>query len=318
MCTGSSGGITNFFTKPAKHGGGGNPPGGSERPGGGGGRGGGAPPGGASTGGSGGGGKLGGNPPTEFDGNRLKADKFMHQFSLHCLANIDVEQMVNPMKRMALFLNFIKGPNIKDWVKGWTTWTIQEFNTGRLPTDEFYWTEIVRGFQNAFQDTGSREHAEDKLRHLMFTSGNVDTFIAQFELLAEEATYPFNTKLTLTLFASKLPFKMMDHILKVVRPHHFQGWADAARQYHQDNMAVQNIKGIFDDTLRKSTYQQKKPNPTGFTPQQWAKILGVKMPLPDPNAMDTQTDRSRSNNNRNQCTKGRAGTTDPDKDIEKL
>ena len=130
----------------------------------------------------------------------------------------------------------------------------------------------MRGFQNAFQDTGSREHAEDKLRHLMFTSGNVDTFIAQFELLAEEATYPFNTKLTLTLFASKLPFKMMDHILKVVRPHHFQGWADAARQYHQDNMAVQNIKGIFDDTLRKSTYQQKKPNPTGFTPQQWAKI----------------------------------------------
>ena len=130
-----------------------------------------------------------------------------------------------------------------------------------------------------FQDTGSRERAEDKLRHLAFTPGNVDTFIAQFESLAEEATYPLNTKSTLTLFASKLPFKMMDHILKVVRPHDFQGWADAARQYHEDNMAVQNIKGIFDDTPRKSTFQQKKPNPTGFTPQQWAKILGIKMPL---------------------------------------
>ena len=34
--------------------------------------------------------------------------------------------------------------------------------------------------------------------------------------------------------------------------------------------------------------------------------------------MDTRADRSRSNNNRNQRTKGRAGTTDPDKDIEKL
>ena len=34
--------------------------------------------------------------------------------------------------------------------------------------------------------------------------------------------------------------------------------------------------------------------------------------------MDTRADRSRSNNNRNQRTKGHAGTTDPDKDIEKL
>ena len=110
---------------------------------------------------------------------------------------------------------------------------------------------------------------------LPLAPGNVDTFITQFKLLAEEGTYPLNTKLTLTLFVSKLSFKMMNHILKVVRPHHFQGWANVARQYHQDNMAVQNIKGIFDDTLHKSTYQQKKPNPTGFTPQQWAKILGV-------------------------------------------
>ena len=42
------------------------------------------------------------------------------------------------------------------------------------------------------------------------------------------------------------------------------------------------------------------------------------MPLPDPNAMDTQADRSRSNNNRNQCTKRHAETTDSDKDIKKL
>ena len=222
-----------------------------------------------------------------------------------------MEQMANPMNRTALFLGFIKGPNVKDWVQRWTTWTIQEFNTGRLPTDELYWIEIARKFQNAFQDTGSREHAEDKLRHLVFTPGDVDMFIAQFKSLAEEATYPFNTKSTLTFFASKLPFKMMDHILKVVRPHDFQGWADMARQYHQDNMAVQNIKGIFDNTPHKSTFQQKKPNPTGFTPQQWAKILGVKMPLPDPNATDMQADRSRFNNN-NWRTKGRASTTTPD------
>ena len=63
-----------------------------------------------------------------------------------------------------------------------------------------------------FQDTGARERAEDKLHHLTFIPGEIDTFIAQFESLAEEATYPLKTQLTLTLFTSKLPFKMMDYI----------------------------------------------------------------------------------------------------------
>lgn len=56
------------------------------------------------------------------------ADIFMHKFTLYCLINIDVEQMINPMKRVALFLGFIKDSNVGDWVKRWATWTIQEFN----------------------------------------------------------------------------------------------------------------------------------------------------------------------------------------------
>ena len=109
-----------------------------------------------------------------------------------------------------------------------------------------------------FQDTGSRGRAEDKLRHVAFTPGDVDTFIAQFESLAEEATHPLNAKSTLTLFASKLPFKMMDHILKIVRPHDFQGWANAARQYHQNNMAVQNVKKQpSQDILHEDTAEEE-------------------------------------------------------------
>jgi hypothetical protein len=44
-------------------------------------------------------------------------DQFMNQFNLYRITNLDAEQMVNPMKRTALFLGFIKGPNVKDWVK---------------------------------------------------------------------------------------------------------------------------------------------------------------------------------------------------------
>jgi hypothetical protein len=152
----------------------------------------------------------------------------------------------------------------------------------------------------------SRERAEDKLCHLAFIPGDVDTFIAQFKSLALEATYELNSKPTMSLFASKLPFRMMDHIYKVARPQDFQQWTDAVRQYHQDNTAIQNIRGIYEDNPKKQSSQKE-----GFLAAELAKILGIKMPTPDPNAMDTRADRLWVFN-KNCGTKGCAGTTTTD------
>ncbi len=295
-----------FFTKPSmgKSGPGGKPPGGTGPPGGGGtgpGSGGGTgPPGGGGTGPPGGAGppggtgggrgnrKLGGNPPSDFDGTRALVDMFINKFNLYHLSNIDAEQMVNPMKHAMLMLGFIKGPNVKDWTRHWTNWMVWEFTTGRPTMDKHYWLEVFRGFQIVFQDMGARERAEDKLRHLAFIPNEVDTFITQFKSLAAEAMYDLDAQPTLSLYTSKLPFKMVDHIYKVVRPLDFQGWAEATCQYHQDNTAVQNIRGIFEDTPKKTSMGGKPKIST----QLLAQILGVKMPTPNPNAIDTRTDRT--------------------------
>ena len=136
-----SGGTGNIFPggRPAQGGGGSSPPGGGSGPPGHSGFGfpigppgeGGAPGGGRNPGQ---GGKLGGNPPTEFDNDQSNAKTFMNEFSLYRMANIDAKQMVNPMKQTALMLGFVKGPNIKDWVRHWTNWTLREFNIGTLAT----------------------------------------------------------------------------------------------------------------------------------------------------------------------------------------
>jgi hypothetical protein len=261
--------------------------------------------GGAPAGGGHGGGKLGGNPPDIFDGDRATVDTFMNQFNLYRIANLDAEQMVNPMKRAALFLGFIKGPNIKDWVKRWTNWTIDQYTMGRATNDEYYWTTIIHEFEDAFRDTGARECAEMRLTHLLMTPNEVDIFLAQFETMAHEAQYPVDAAPTLSLLASKLPFHMMNHIYKVNRPQTFVDWANAIRQYHQDNTAVQNLRAMHDEPRVRNPTKQK-----GYTPQQLAKILGVKMPTPDANTMDTRADRSRSWN-KNRGTKGRVSTTSP-------
>ena len=151
-----------------------------------------------------------------------------------------------------------------------------------------------------------------KLGRLTFIPGEIDSFIAKFESLANEAGYLLNTRPTITLFASKLLNKMMDHLYKIVHPHDFAGWANGARQYHQDNQAVQNIREIHGDTPRKAP--QKKF--AGFSAEDLAKIFKVKVPSPHPDAMDTRADRNRSAK-QNCRTQGRASATTP-KDVEQL
>ena len=82
------------------------------------------------------------------------------------------------------------------------------------------------------------------------------------------------------------------------------------QRYHTDNTTVNNLWGLYKDTLKKN-FQQKK----GFSAQQLARLLGVKLPS-DPDAMDTRADRTCSFN-RNKGSKGRVTTTTPAKDTDK-
>jgi hypothetical protein len=213
-------------------------------------------------GGGGAGSKLGRNPPAIFNGNRSKANNFMMVFNLHCITNHDTDHMSNPMKHAALFLGFIQGPIIQAWIQRQTQWMVDQLTTGRADADEGYWTHISNEFQSAFQDTGFKECAQEKLCNLPFILGEVDTFITQFETLAHEANFPIDADNTITMIAAKLPYKMMQHILLVVKPVGFQNWALAVRNYHKDNTLVHNVATIRADSLGR---KNKPFNKTGFS-----------------------------------------------------
>ena len=208
------------------------------------------PPGGGGGAGGGGGGhgggngKLTGNPPSEFNGDRSKADTFMNEFDLYVLANIDTDTMASPMKKATIFLSYIKGELVQDWTKRWVQWMLRQYQLGRPAYDPYYWDTVSDAFRSAFQDTGARERAEYKLKNFPWDPVSVDAFIATFESLANQAGYDINGQPTLTALASKLPFSMMNHIVKIVRPQNFAQWCDAIRQYHVDNTAVNNLKGL--------------------------------------------------------------------------
>jgi hypothetical protein len=148
----------------------------------------------------------------------------MNKFNLYRLANMDAEQMTQPLKRAALLLGFIKGPNVNDWVQLRTDEMLDRYNRGIDPNDLIYWDDLGQKFMQAFNDTASRECAEEKLQHLAWIPGDVDTFLAQFRTLADQAQYPLTAKPTIMLLSTKLPYKMMQHIYMVVKPHNFEGW----------------------------------------------------------------------------------------------
>ena len=93
-------------------GGGGGPPGG----------GGGAPGGGGGTPGGGGGGnpvqavigdrKPMGALPTIFEGDHSKAESFLREFSTYLLVNYDIPALASFIKRIAIALTCIKGPEV--------------------------------------------------------------------------------------------------------------------------------------------------------------------------------------------------------------
>ena len=67
---------------------------------------------------------------------------FMNKFNIYHLANMDTVQMMVLMKRAALLLSFIKGPNIDDWVQQRTDEILDRYNQTGNQYDEIYWTSL--------------------------------------------------------------------------------------------------------------------------------------------------------------------------------
>ena len=130
-------------------GGRGGPPGGN----------GGGPPGGGGGGQPGGGnanqatqgdGKPMGTLPTIFEGDCSKAESFLREFSTYLLVNYDVPALASFIKRIAIALTCIKGPEVNRWTQQQLKWlmTLQ-------PTDDnnTMYQQFIANFHAHFMDS---------------------------------------------------------------------------------------------------------------------------------------------------------------------
>jgi hypothetical protein len=229
--------------------------------------------------------KLVGNTPLIFKGERNKAEEFITQWQLYEGVNITNDLMRNAYQRAMLFLTYIQGPIVNEWVKGVNAWLRgQIINQRWAPTDERLWVEVFDSFNRQFANVMEQEDAQAALaKGLQLEKGDLDKLITEFEQLVRHAGYDINQDLVLRIFTSALPNTMYEYILRTLpQPATYEQWRSAAIDQQKVYVHMRN---------RADRFKTKKLPPiTTWRPfgNQW------KNPQQNPNAMDTSPGRTRA------------------------
>ena len=189
--------------------------------------GGGGPPGrGAPSGGGGApGGAGGGNPnqpaqgdgkpmgtlPMIFEGDHLKAESFLREFSTYLLINYDIPALASFIKRITIALTCIKGPKVNWWTQQQLEWlmTLQ-------PTDDnnTMYQQFIANFHADFMDSQKAQRARIELQMLKMTWPEIDEYISKFESIAHEAGYNPADHNTMQQFLRGLPQSIGQKVLE--------------------------------------------------------------------------------------------------------
>ena len=200
----------------------------STTPGGAGPSGGGPPGGGGGAPGGGGGAPEGGgrgNPaqptigdgkpmgmlPTIFEGDCSKAESFLREFSTYLLVNYNVPALASFIKRIAIALTCIKGPEVNQWTQQQLEWlmTLQPVDDNNTTYQQF-----ITNFCNCFMDSQKAPRARIELQTLKMTWPEIDEYISKFKSIAHEAGYNPADHNTMQQFLQGLPQSIRQKVLE--------------------------------------------------------------------------------------------------------
>ena len=183
--------------------------------------GGGAPSGGGGMPGRGGGGNPvqatvgNGKPmgvlPTIFEGDHSKAESFLWEFSTYLLVNYDVPALASFIKRIAIALTCIKGPEVNRWTQQQLEWlmTLQPMDDNNTTYQQF-----ITNFRNHLMDSQKAQRARIELQTLKMTWPEIDEYISKFESIAHKAGYNPVDHNTMQQFLQGLPQSIGQKVLE--------------------------------------------------------------------------------------------------------
>jgi hypothetical protein len=217
--------------------------------------------------------KLVGNPPHVFTGDRTKSEEFIMQWEMYEGVNISNNLMHIAYQRSLLFMTYIQGPLVNEWVKSMNAWLhLQITRNGRPTNDEWLWDSTLLSFNRQYADVLGQEKARAELeRGFKMEKGDINTYIAKFEQVIRQAGLDVDQPLVVNKFARGLPCKMYDFIYTHKDPQTYEQWCNEAFKAQKRYVHLKNRINDFKTTGPR-------------IPQQW---WGVTPAHRDSNAMDT-------------------------------
>jgi hypothetical protein len=190
-----------------------------------------------------------------------------------------------------MFLSYIKGPNVHEWVQSRVRWLAEQLTGGALQEDEYLYRETHTAFQHAFTDTMTMQKAKNEIQNLKMKDGDVDGYTARFEQLCRLGNYNINDKAVIDMYRRGLYPKLQVNVIQNERPFTYQEWVRGAQRQQQIYLQVRSILG-------ERPNQGKPPNNQNQnrTQEQWRNAFSRNSnnQHKDPNATDTSADRIRA------------------------
>ena len=124
--------------------------------------------------------------PTIFEGDCSKAESFLWEFSTYLLVNYDIPALTLFIKRVAITLTCIKGPEVNQWTQQQLEWlmTLQLADDNNTTYQQF-----IANFCAHFMDSQKAQRARIELQTLKMTWPKIDEYISKFECIAHKAGY---------------------------------------------------------------------------------------------------------------------------------
>ena len=212
-----------------------------------------------------------GGLPQVFTGDRLVADDFIEEVKGYLRLNQDVAGYNSPIKKVALTLTLMKGPQIAGWTRDMGNWldTLDPV----LDNIPDVWDQFLYEFLQQFQDSQRENRARGEIERCTMRFLEIDDYIARFEDLSRIAGYDANSRAVFQLFTKGLPDDILKEVLTSPTPVTYVDLKDKAIAATRSKVLINNILrtrnpnrgvggfncGVFNAFLRPNNNNSQRP-----------------------------------------------------------
>ena len=180
-----------------------------------------------------------GGLPQVFSGDCLLADNFIKEVKGYLRLNQDVASYNSPIKKVALTLTLMKGPQVAGWTCDMGTWldTLDPV-LDNIPN---IWDQFLFEFSQQYQDSQRENRARGEIECCTMKFPEIDDYITRFEDLSCIASYDTNSGTVFQLFTKGLPDDILKEVLTSPTPTMYTNLKDKAISATRSKVLINNI-----------------------------------------------------------------------------